>query len=107
MSDPGYFLSLIVALTLVQFQDLKQSIRSGHCDVALLLIPSDAIELHIIGYGNLEERPCRPLVGTLSEAYLFAEVNEHLGVASALGFFQFSSMFFRICCGSKTNWFPW
>jgi len=40
-------------LTLIQLQDLEQSIRAGHCNVALLFVPGNAVELDIVGYGNL------------------------------------------------------
>jgi len=40
-------------LTLIQLQDLEQSIRAGHCNIALLFVPGNAVELDIVGYGNL------------------------------------------------------
>jgi len=48
-----YFEPRSCRLTLIQLQDLEQSIRAGHCNIALLFVPGNAIELDIVGYGNL------------------------------------------------------
>lgn len=46
VSLPSFYLYL---LTLIQFQDFEQSIRTGHCDVTLLLVPGNAVEFDIVG----------------------------------------------------------
>lgn len=43
----------MAALTLIQFQHLKEPLGAGHSNVTFLLVPCNAVQLHIVRNGNL------------------------------------------------------